>query len=347
MTPLDPVQFAAAAKRASLIARIAQFKAANSAQPPKVVVPPQPPTETDTDMYAPDMFTDTTTPGIVCTGRITTPVELIDLTLDDTVKSFILAIGKSTKPENLRLIGPAGCGKTSAGQWLAQETGKQLLIMDCSIIREPRDWFGFRTVKDGAIKWQDTNFVRQVTAGNCVIVLDELNRAPSAVLNGLMPLLDHRRSTWVEERGSAVTCGPNITFVATTNVGSRYIGASPVDLALADRFSRVIEVSYLDVTDETDLLCRRIPSLPRSSAEALTVIASTTRAKTSGYEPISTRELLAAASDLALYGEHSLRYTLLSKITDHSKRASLATLLTGKFPGLTGNVISNKEGIPF
>lgn len=298
-------------------------------------------------MYAPDLNANSTL-MLTCTlARNTTPVELIDLTLDDTVKSFILAIGKSSKPENLRLIGPAGCGKTSAGQWLAQETGKSLLIMDCSIIREPRDWFGFRTVKDGAIKWQDTNFVRQVTAGNCVIVLDELNRAPSAVLNGLMPLLDHRRSTWVEERGSAVTCGPNITFVATTNVGSRYIGASPVDLALADRFSRVIEVSYLDVTDETDLLCRRISSLPRNSAEALTVIAATTRAKTSGYEPISTRELLAAASDLALYGEHSLRYTLLSKITDHSKRASLATLLTGKFPGLTGNVISNKESIPF
>ena len=298
-------------------------------------------------MYAPDLNTDSTL-TLTCTlARNTTPVEPIDLTLDDTVKSFILAIGKSTKPENLRLIGPAGCGKTSAAQWLAQETGKALLIMDCSIIREPRDWFGFRTVKDGAIKWQDTAFVRQVMEGNCVICLDELNRAPSAVLNGLMPLLDHRRSTWVEERGSAVTCGPNITFVATTNVGSRYIGASPVDLALADRFSRVIEVSYLEVTDETDLLCRRIPSLPRNSAEALTVIASTTRAKTSGYEPISTRELLAAASDLALYGEHSLRYTLLSKIVDHSKRASLATLLTGKFPGLTGNVISNKESIPF
>ena len=346
MTPLDPVQFASAAARASLNARIAQFKATHAAQPPAVIVPPCPPPQ-ENDMYTPDMFTDTTTPGIVCTGRINTPVELIDLTLDDTVKSFILSIGKSTKPENLRLIGPAGCGKTSAAQWLAQETGKALLIMDCSIIREPRDWFGFRTVKDGAIKWQDTAFVRQVMEGNCVICLDELNRAPSAVLNGLMPLLDHRRSTWVEERGAAVTCGPNITFVATTNVGSRYIGASPVDLALADRFSRVIEVSYLDVTDETDLLCRRIPSLPRNSAEALTVIASTTRAKTSGYEPISTRELLAAASDLALYGEHSLRYTLLSKITDHSKRASLATLLTGKFPGLTGNVISNKESIPF
>ena len=346
MTPLDPVQFASAAARASLNARIAQFKATHAVQPPAVIVPPCPPPQ-ENDMYAPDLNANSTL-TLTCTlARSTTPVELIDLTLDDTVKSFILSIGKSTKPENLRLIGPAGCGKTSAAQWLAQETGKALLIMDCSIIREPRDWFGFRTVKDGAIKWQDTAFVRQVMEGNCVICLDELNRAPSAVLNGLMPLLDHRRSTWVEERGAAVTCGPNITFVATTNVGSRYIGASPVDLALADRFSRVIEVSYLEVTDETDLLCRRIPSLPRNSAEALTVIASTTRAKTSGYEPISTRELLAAASDLALYGEHSLRYTLLSKITDHSKRASLATLLTGKFPGLTGNVISNKESIPF
>jgi MoxR-like ATPase len=279
----------------------------------------------------------------------TTPAEKpahIDLELDDTLKSFLLALGNSPAIENLRLIGPAGCGKTSIGQWLAQETNKRLLIMDCSVIREPRDWFGFRTVHNGTIQWQDTEFVRTLTTGNCVIVLDELNRAPASVLNGLMPLLDHRRFSWVEERGSAVRVGPNTTFVATTNIGAKYLGASPVDLALRDRFSRVIEVSYLPTPKESELLTRRT-SLPLTASTALATIAANTRGKNSGHEPISTRELLAAASDIVKFGEQSLRYTILSKIDDHSKRAAMATLLAGKFPGLVSDTATLTTTEPF
>ena len=285
--------------------------------------------------------------GIAVPGTTpATPVERIDLELDDNLKSFLLSIGTSTGIENLRLVGPAGCGKTSIGQWLAQETNKRLLIMDCSVIREPRDWFGFRTVHNGSIRWQDTEFVRAVTSGNCVIILDELNRAPASVLNGLMPLLDHRRASWIEERGAAVRVGPNTTFVATTNMGAKYLGASPVDLALRDRFSRVIEVTYLPTAKESLLLSRRT-GLSIDSCISLATIASNTRGKTSGHEPISTRELLAAASDIANYGEQSLRYTILSKIEDHSKRAAMATLLAGKFPGLVSDTATTTASEPF
>jgi len=335
--------------RAAILARINAVKAASPAAPVTTRKDTMPPTiEPETHKPAFDDGLFATAPnGISVPGTTpATPTERIDLELDDNLKSFLLSIGTSTAVENLRLIGPAGCGKTSIGQWLAQETNKRLLIMDCSVIREPRDWFGFRTVHNGSIRWQDTEFVRAVTSGNCVIVLDELNRAPASVLNGLMPLLDHRRASWIEERGAAVRVGPNTTFVATTNMGAKYLGASPVDLALRDRFSRVVEVTYLPTPKEAALLSRRT-GLKLDSCTALATIAHNTRGKASTHEPISTRELLAAASDIAKYGEQSLRYTILSKIEDHSKRAAMATLLAGKFPNLMADTITTTATEPF
>lgn len=335
--------------RAAILARINAVKAATPPTPTtprKDTMPPTIEPETHKPAFDDGLFASSTN-GISVPGTtLPTLTERIDLELDANLKSFLLSIGNSTTIENLRLIGPAGCGKTSIGQWLAQETNKRLLIMDCSVIREPRDWFGFRTVHNGSIRWQDTEFVRTVTSGNCVIVLDELNRAPASVLNGLMPLLDHRRASWIEERGAAVRVAPNTTFVATTNMGAKYLGASPVDLALRDRFSRVVEVTYLPTVQESKLLARRT-NLNEKSCVALSEIAANTRGKNSTHEPISTRELLAAASDIAKYGEQSLRYTILSKIEDHSKRAAMATLLTGKFPGLVCDVAATSNTEPF
>jgi hypothetical protein len=42
-----------------------------------------------------------------------------------------------------------------------------------------------------------------------------------------------------------------------------------------------------------------------------------------------------------------LRYTILSKIEDHSKRAAMATLLAGKFPGLVSDTVTTTNTEPF
>ena len=268
-----------------------------------------------------------------------TPTERIDLEIDANLSTYLHAIAADPQIHNVRLIGPTGCGKTSIGQWLAQETRRPSLIMDCAVIREPRDWFGYRTIVNSQITWVDSTFVRTVEAGNAIIVLDELNRAPASVLNGLFGLLDHRRECHVEERGRPVRVGPNTIFMATTNVGAKYVGASPIDSAIRNRFARVIEVSYLNPTEEANLLTRRT-NLPLAQASALCEVAATTRSKTSAIEAFSTRELLAIAYDLHRFGEQSLRYTMLSKVEDPAQRAALATLLTGKFPSIMGTVTS-------
>jgi Holliday junction resolvasome RuvABC ATP-dependent DNA helicase subunit len=274
-------------------------------------------------------------------ARLTTPdpmpptMERIDLEIDPHLSTYLHAIAANPGIHNIRLIGPTGCGKTSIGQWLAQETQRPSLIMDCAVVREPRDWFGYRTIVNSQIQWVDSAFVRTIEAGNAIVILDELNRAPSAVLNGLFGLLDHRRESHVEERGRPVRVGPNTIFMATTNVGAKYIGASPIDSAIRNRFSRVVEVSYLPATQEAALLARRT-GITLEQATALSDVAATTRAKSSIIEAISTRELLAVAYDLKHFGEQSMRYTMLSKIEDPAQRTSLATLLAGKFPSIMG-----------
>lgn len=328
---LSPTQIAA------IRARINAAKSAPTSAP-RLTTPDPMPTPihnpgTDNALFA------GLTGGLPCSGSIVPPtsVDRIDLELDPTLSAYLLKLATTPGMHNIRFIGPSGCGKTSIGQWLAQETQRPLLIMDCAIVREPRDWFGFRTIANNSVIWQDTEFVRTVEAGNAVIVLDELNRAPSSVLNGIFSLTDHRRRAWIEERQRAVTVGANTIFIATTNVGSRFVGASPIDEALQNRFQRVIEVDYLNATQEAALLRRRIPTLTPHQADALAEIGAATRNRTSKLDPFSTREMLAVAQDLATFGEQSLRYTMLSKIADQSKRAALATMLAGKFPGIIGN----------
>ncbi|NBX37763.1 MAG: AAA family ATPase, partial [Planctomycetes bacterium] len=213
--------------------------------------------------------------------------------------------------EHLRFVGPAGCGKTEAGLQVAAMAGYPAFIMDASVVREPRDWFGSRTVRGGSVAWQDSPFTHAIQRGRCVVILDEVNRASLAVANSLLPLLDRRRSTLISERGEPVRVGAGTIIVATMNEGAQFTGTSPLDAALRDRFPRVVEFDYLAPAEEASLLVART-GIDAENADRLVAIASKTR-KTHGGTgiqqfgtAISTRQLLAAADDLKRSGPSSL-----------------------------------------
>ena len=251
----------------------------------------------------------------------------------------IAAAAQGGSIEQLRFVGAAGCGKTEAALQLAAIAGFPAFVQDCSIVREPRDWFGSKTVQNGSISWVDSQFVRAVTRGNTVIILDEANRASLTVGNSLLPLLDRRRATLVEERGSVVNVAPGTIFVATMNEGSAYTGTSAMDAALRDRFPRVIEMTYLPMNDEINLLVQRT-GVDSDIARKLVEVAAKTRAVVGGSisafgTVLSTRQLLAAAADYRLSGRHSLTYTIANLYSaeggNESERAAITALIMGKF----------------
>lgn len=254
----------------------------------------------------------------------------------------ILQISRRNSPQNVRLIGPHGCGKTELAIQFAARLGLPLLIMDCANLREARDWFGYKTARDGTVYWHESQFVRAVEAGNHIVLLDELNRANPHLLNTLMPLLDARRFTYLEEKGDKIVVGPGTVFFASMNEGAGYTGTSALDRAIRDRFPRIIEMTYLGERDEVNLLVKRV-GVNEDIAGRLVQMANKIRQDASGLsatlsESLSTRQLIAAAHDFVIGGVDTLAFTVSNHFSpdgdDDSERVRVQNIIQGKFGDL-------------
>jgi hypothetical protein len=254
----------------------------------------------------------------------------------------ILQISRKNCPQNIRLIGPHGCGKTELAIQFAARLNLPLLIMDCANLREARDWFGYKTAREGTVYWHESQFVKAVEAGNHVILLDELNRANPHLLNTLMPLLDARRFTYLEEKGDKICVGPGTVFFASMNEGAGYTGTSALDRAIRDRFPRIVEMTYLGEKDEINLLVKRV-GVDDDIATRLVQMANKIRQDATGLsatltESMSTRQLIAAAHDFAIGGVETLAFTISNHFSsdgdDDSERVRVQNIIQGKFGDL-------------
>ncbi len=246
---------------------------------------------------------------------------------------------KDKHGENIMLVGPHGCGKTTLAKVFAAKFNKPMLIMDCPNIREPRDWFGHKTAINGSVGWHRSQFDRCLEAGNHVIVLDELPRTTDQVRNALFALLDFRRATYLEERGDYIRVGKGTVFFATANLGFQYTGSSEMDAALTDRFSRRIEVNYLPLSKEAEVLVLRT-GIDKTTALKLAEVADILRKKALGNgatltRTVSARQLVEAAEDFKLLGAAGLTYTISNHFSaeggENSERHQVLQCLQGKF----------------
>jgi Holliday junction resolvasome RuvABC ATP-dependent DNA helicase subunit len=254
----------------------------------------------------------------------------------------ILETSSKKCPQNVNLIGPHGCGKTELAIQFAARHDRPLLIMDCANLREARDWFGYKSAREGTVFWHESQFVRAVQNGNHVILLDELNRANPNLLNTLMPILDARRFTYLEEKGNKIIVGPGTVFFASMNEGAGYTGTSALDRAIRDRFPRAVELTYLAENDEVKLLVNRT-GVTKDIASRLVQMANKIRQDSTGLsatltESLSTRQLIAAAHDFVLGGVDTLQFTITNHFSpegdDDSERVKVQSIIQGKFGDL-------------
>ena len=231
-------------------------------------------------------------------------------------------------PENVLLVGPQGCGKTETCLQFSSIAGLPVLKINCALVREPRDWFGYKTASDGTVEWVRSEFCKLVERGNAVILLDEISRAAPPILNSLMPLLDGTGQTFLEEVKEIVKRGPNLFFFATANLGSQFTGTyGKLDTALNDRFAVRIECNYLPMHEEAALIVERT-GLDPSTAKKLAIVANMTRTHSSGElggdlsTTISTRNLLDAAELYKTMGQNSFEFSILPLFSSKGGLAS-------------------------
>lgn len=243
---------------------------------------------------------------------------------------------------NIRLVGPTGCGKTSLGVEYGAKNKLPVIVMDCANVREPRDWFGYRKIDIATkeIVWHESLFVKMVETPYSVIILDELNRVSPLIINTLIPLLDHRRSTYLEEAQRMINCAEGVTFWASVNEGHQFTGTIPLDEAIADRFGLVVECKFLPPQEEITMLNKKT-GLDEHVCAKLVEVANQVRTKAqmeggdSFSKPISTRMLESAAKAYKAYGPKTMKFTLANHFSSSggsvSERQNLIQLLIGKF----------------
>ncbi len=148
---------------------------------------------------------------------------------DEAVKSvaqtMLLAkagLTDDTKPLAAYLfVGPTGVGKTELAKELANQLGVKLVRFDMSeyseqhtvskLVGSPAGYIGY---DDGGLL---TDAVRK--SPNCVLLLDEIEKAHTAVFNILLQVLDYAQLT--DNKGQKASFN-NAVIIMTSNAGARF-----------------------------------------------------------------------------------------------------------------------------
>ncbi|PVV04460.1 hypothetical protein BB560_001040 [Smittium megazygosporum] len=131
--------------------------------------------------------------------------------------------------------GPTSAGKTSMIEYLAHKTEHTFVRVNNHEHTDLQEYLGSYISKNGKLVFQEGVLVRALRHGHW-IVLDELNLAPSDVLEALNRLLDDNRELYIPETSETVKPHPDFMLFATQNPAGLYGGRKHLSRAFRNRF---------------------------------------------------------------------------------------------------------------
>ena len=154
-----------------------------------------------------------------------------DKAVDKVVEAVMMAkagLIDDDKPlASLLFVGPTGVGKTEVAKQLAKELGIELVRLDMSeytekhtvakLIGSPAGYVGY---EDGGLL---TDAIRKTP--NCVLLLDEIEKAHSDIYNILLQVMDYARLT--DNKGQKADFR-NVILIMTSNAGAQYASRASV-----------------------------------------------------------------------------------------------------------------------
>ena len=162
------------------------------------------------------------------------------------------------------LEGSPGVGKTSLVTALASVASQTLSRINLSDQTDLIDLFGSDLPIEGGapgqFAWKDAEFLRALQEGHWVL-LDEMNLAPQAVLEGLNSVLDHRGMVYIPELGRSFQKHPSFRIFAAQNPPNQGGGRKGLPKSFVNRFTKVY-VEELCPKDQLSISQHLFPDYP-------------------------------------------------------------------------------------
>ncbi|CAK4030281.1 related to midasin (AAA ATPase) [Lecanosticta acicola] len=178
-----------------------------------------------------------------------------------------LVRASSTRQFPVLIQGPTSSGKTSMIEYLAKRTGHTFTRINNHEHTDLQEYLGtYISGADGRIQFQEGVLVKALREGHW-IVLDELNLAPTDVLEALNRLLDDNRELRIPETQEVVRPHSDFMLFATQNPAGLYGGRKTLSRAFRNRF---LELHFDDIpVNELQEILHRRTQLPESRAKRI------------------------------------------------------------------------------
>jgi ATP-dependent Clp protease ATP-binding subunit ClpA len=144
------------------------------------------------------------------------------------IKRSRAGFNEGEKPiANLLFVGPTGVGKTELSRQLASSMGIPLIRFDMSEYQEKHTVARLVGAPPGYVGYEEggllTDAIRKTP--HCILLLDEIEKVHSDVLNVLLQLMDY--ATLTDNTGKKADF-KNVILIMTSNAGAKEVGKSMI-----------------------------------------------------------------------------------------------------------------------
>ncbi|KAE8257682.1 hypothetical protein A4X13_0g2197 [Tilletia indica] len=213
-----------------------------------------------------------------------------------------LARAVMTRKYPVLVQGPTSAGKTSAIEYLAKRTGHSFVRINNHEHTDVQEYLGTYATdpKTGQLVFREGLLVNALRHGHW-IVLDELNLAPTDVLEALNRLLDDNRELIIPETGEIVRPHPHFMLFATQNPPGLYAGRKVLSRAFRNRF---LEIHFDDVpqAELQTILADRCGIAPSYAAKMVSVFVELQKRRQTG-RVFETKQAFVTLRDLFRWGQ--------------------------------------------
>jgi midasin len=185
------------------------------------------------------------------------------------VEKNLLNLVRATSGKRFPILvqGPTSSGKTSMIKYLADITGNKFVRINNHEHTDLQEYLGTYVSDDtGKLSFKEGVLVEALRKGYW-LVLDELNLAPTDVLEALNRLLDDNRELFIPETQEVVHPHPDFMLFATQNPPGLYGGRKVLSRAFRNRF---LELHFDDIPqDELEIILRERCQIAPSYAKKI------------------------------------------------------------------------------